>query len=273
LKQNNPQVLAQAEAILEPLSKFFMEPAYAFMSAAEWPDDIKGMKWTNFNVLHFVDVPVIDPSFKGETDSSVDNATLAYNECRNTLLNGTGNITVIGKSLCMRFLIHIIGDMHQPLHAASLYSEEFPEGDLGGNKFVIFYPSKHSLKELHAYWDSTANMYSAKYKVPLSEKYYNELQEIAANITEKYNRDTLKTELKVSEFEQWVVESSNHAYETAYDSLNLKSGDTITDEYETKARELINHQLALGGLRLADTLVTMFNSQPSPVIEELLKQT
>jgi hypothetical protein len=272
LKQNNPQVLAKAEAILEPLRKFFLEPHYAFISAAEWPDDIKGMQWKNFNILHFVDIPVIDPSFEGEPESSVDNAALAFKECKNTLTNGTGNITVIGKSMCMRFLIHIIGDVHQPLHTASLFSKEFPDGDLGGNKFEIFYPSKHSLNELHVFWDSTGNKYSAKYKVPLSEKYYDELQEIAANITERYNKSSLKTELRLKEFEQWIEESSKHAYETAYDSLKLKSGDTITDEYEAKARELIDHQLALGGFRLADALTTILKSGPSPVVEELLKQ-
>lgn len=272
MQQNNPAVLAKAEAILEPLSKFFMEPEYAFMSAAEWPDDIKGMNWKNFNNLHFVDFAVIDPSFKGETESSVDNATVAFNECRNTLTKASGDISIIGKSMCMRFLIHIIGDIHQPLHTSTLYSEEFPEGDLGGNRFVIDYPAKHSLKELHAFWDSTANKYSAKYKVPLSEQYYNELVEIAANITEVHTRSSLKSELGLKEFEQWLEESNKHAIETAYDALKLKSGDTITDEYEAKARELIDHQLALGGYRLADALSLMLKSEPSPVVQDLMKR-
>lgn len=165
LKKNNPSVLAQAEAILAPLSQFFMEPNYAFIAAAEWPDDIKGQGWKNFNILHFLNYPVIDPSFKGSIKTSADNATFAFNECNNVLTKSSGKISEIGKSMCMRLLIHIVGDIHQPLHTATLFSDIFPNGDMGGNLFKINYPSKKSLDELHAYWDSTANNYSASIKV------------------------------------------------------------------------------------------------------------
>src|SRR5262249_10265928 len=53
------------------------------------------------------------------------------------------------KSLMLCWLLHTIGDIHQPLHAASLFSEKlFPEGDRGGN--LIF--TKQS-RNLHALWD------------------------------------------------------------------------------------------------------------------------
>ena len=40
-------------------------------------------------------------------------------------------------------LIHIIGDIHQPLHAAKFISHEFPKGDMGGNKFKVQVPDKN----------------------------------------------------------------------------------------------------------------------------------
>lgn len=40
----------------------------------------------------------------------------------------------LDKARQLRFLIHMVGDIHQPLHAATLYSNEFPRGDLGGNR-------------------------------------------------------------------------------------------------------------------------------------------
>jgi len=52
-----------------------MEPGHEFISAAEWPDDIKGQNWKSFNPLHFVNVPVIDPSFTGEIKTSDTNST------------------------------------------------------------------------------------------------------------------------------------------------------------------------------------------------------
>lgn len=141
-----------------------MEPTYAFIAAAEWPDDIKGQQWSTFNILHFLNYPVIDPDFKGTISTSVDNATFAFNECNNVLTKAKGDAAVIGKSLCMRLLIHIIGDIHQPLHTAALFSSKFPKGDMGGNLFEIIYPAK-KYGELHAYWDDTAHKYSSSIRV------------------------------------------------------------------------------------------------------------
>jgi len=54
-----------------------MEPLNPFISAAEWPDDIKGMNWKSFNPLHFLNIPIIDPSFHGTIETSWTNASYA----------------------------------------------------------------------------------------------------------------------------------------------------------------------------------------------------
>jgi len=45
--------------------------------------------------------------------------------------------------LMARYLIHVIGDMHQPLHNTNFYNNTFTEGDMGGiiHKCAIFYNS------------------------------------------------------------------------------------------------------------------------------------
>lgn len=148
------------------MSKFFIEPDHEFIAAAEWPDDIKGQKWLNFNPLHFIDYPIVNPDYDGgKIKTSADNATVAFNECRHTLKEAKGDLALIGKSLCIRFLVHIIGDIHQPLHTASQFSKLFPNGDAGGNAFNITFPEKKALKDLHSYWDATAGNYSDSIKV------------------------------------------------------------------------------------------------------------
>lgn len=54
-----------------------MEPLNPFISAAEWPDDIKGMNWKSFNPLHFLNIAVIEPGFTGEIETSWTNASYA----------------------------------------------------------------------------------------------------------------------------------------------------------------------------------------------------
>lgn len=56
----------------------------------------------------------------------------------------------------LRFLVHFVGDLHQPLHAATMYSAEFPDGDLGGNYYKIQVPGSSYTTNLHSFWDSGA---------------------------------------------------------------------------------------------------------------------
>lgn len=59
------------------------------------------------------------------------------------------------KSLLMRYLIHVLGDIHQPLHASTLVNEQFPNGDQGGNLFLIKY--SENIENLHKLFDSGAD--------------------------------------------------------------------------------------------------------------------
>lgn len=50
------------------------------------------------------------------------------------------------RALALKFLIHIVGDIHQPLHAGG-------DDDLGGNLKIIFMPNGTVPRNLHAAWD------------------------------------------------------------------------------------------------------------------------
>ena len=71
-----------------------------------------------------------------------------YKYIQNTMYPGNPDVA---QSYALRLLIHYIGDIHQPFHAESLYSAEFPDGDAGGNGFLL--PNHYSSDELHAVWD------------------------------------------------------------------------------------------------------------------------
>ena len=58
----------------------------------------------------------------------------------------------------MRLLIHIVGDMHQPLHNVNMYNLKYPDGDQGGNKLNILTLNKIFIK-LHFYFDSGAERF------------------------------------------------------------------------------------------------------------------
>ena len=74
-----------------------------------------------------------------------------------TLQSGYVN-WALGDSFNLRLLIHYVGDIHMPLHATTMYSEDFKQGDRGGNSFHI--DGDEGIDELHALWDSVLYVYS-----------------------------------------------------------------------------------------------------------------
>ena len=41
------------------------------------------------------------------------------------------------RAFMARYLLHLAGDIHQPLHSVSMYNNSMKTGDLGGNKIHI----------------------------------------------------------------------------------------------------------------------------------------
>lgn len=65
----------------------------------------------------------------------------------------------LGLGFNLRLLIHYVGDIHQPLHTVSRYTAEYPEGDQGGNLFMLETFSPENITELHALWDSVVTSF------------------------------------------------------------------------------------------------------------------
>ncbi len=51
--------------------------------------------------------------------------------------------------------MHVVGDIHQPLHSVSLFNQTYPSGDRGGNSLKMTLLNG-TIKDLHSFWDSGA---------------------------------------------------------------------------------------------------------------------
>ncbi len=83
----------------------------------------------------------------------------AYIKAANQSKSDDSNVQ---KSYALRFIIHYIGDIHQPLHMVEKVNKENPKGDSGGNSFDI--AKKGEVSNLHSLWDS------AIYLMPKNDK-------------------------------------------------------------------------------------------------------
>jgi hypothetical protein len=60
------------------------------------------------------------------------------------------------RTQALRFIIHLVGDIHQPLHCATRVTEQFPDGDRGGNSLMVRLvgtDGRAKKVKLHSYWD------------------------------------------------------------------------------------------------------------------------
>ena len=66
------------------------------------------------------------------------------------------------KAIALAWLFHLVGDIHQPLHTAQLFTVEYPKGDRGGNQICVRVRQARQPIDLHRFWDdvitSSANV-------------------------------------------------------------------------------------------------------------------
>jgi S1/P1 Nuclease len=57
------------------------------------------------------------------------------------------------KAIALAWLFHLVGDMHQPLHTAQLFTVDYPQGDRGGNEICVRVTQTGQPMDLHRFWD------------------------------------------------------------------------------------------------------------------------
>jgi len=123
--------------------------ANALADAAEWPDAVARDRYTQTAVWHFIDLGVKPNTVKdGVLWASADTAFARIVKYFATVKARARDELERGSDL--KFLVHLVGDIHQPLHDAT-------DQDRGGNCVALVFATKSgSLSpptELHATWD------------------------------------------------------------------------------------------------------------------------
>jgi len=200
---------------------------------ANWPDFIKSDKtgeWDHTHIWHYVNAP--GNMAKSDFISYIRNVKQqnVYSEIPKLADILRDNVSSPEqKRTALIFLIHLMGDAHQPMHVGR-------EEDLGGNKVFVLWFNDPS--NLHSVWDSKLIDY---------EKYsYTEY----ANILNILSKDR-KKELRKGALEDWLFEAYNYANEIY---SFVQDGEKLRYEYSYKYKTVVELQLQRAGLRLAAVL-------------------
>ncbi|GET91236.1 p1/s1 nuclease [Leishmania tarentolae] len=237
------------------------------VQTAPWADDIKSLGLQTLSTWHYITTPYYTDENYTLAVSPVQTVNVAsvIPMLQTAMETSTANSNVIVDSLAL--LLHFMGDIHQPLHNANIFSNEYPESDFGGNKQSVIIDSKGTKMSLHAYWDSMAEGAAGKdVPRPLSEDDYEDLNKFVDYLEATYANTLTEVEKNLLDPAEISKETYDLALKYAYPGA--ENGVTLSDEYKENAKKISERQVLLGGYRLAK----MLNATLRPIRTEVILQ-
>lgn len=202
--------------------------------AGLWADKIRGDKKYDYaKRWHYINIPDGVSITKAERDPDGD-VLWAIEEMNRRLDKEEPGSQAYGEAL--RFLIHFVADIHQPLHVGH-------QEDRGGNKIVVTYykdfgkPPGRS--NLHKYWDSDALDLAVEDPAAYGDKI------IAANKSRNFFSDPRRPGRWVGEM--MALRNIVYDFEPAGDDDETTY---LSRQYLNRAQEVLDVQLYLAGVRL-----------------------
>jgi hypothetical protein len=241
--------------------------------ASTWADDIRHVR-PDTAPWHFIDVP------RGVADSDLVKYCPLRSGCITSALADElrtlrdPSQTPEARAEALRFLIHFVGDIHQPLHAST-------NNDLGGNCVPVTFFGRMPaplnpqtavfVPNLHEVWD-----------VEIIERFSTgeSARDVAAKLDQKFYGPISTWQAQAADFDAWVRESHGLAETIVYGRLphplpieppramtacaasdvraKLKIDENLGDDYQNAATPVVEQQLAKAGARLAALLNSLW---------------
>jgi nuclease S1 len=197
--------------------------------ASVWADQIKQYRH-DADRLHYVNIPLRDNVYLPEKDCRNGRCLIAAIESDRRILADPAT-QPHDRAEALRFLVHFLGDLHQPLHVAD-------NSDRGGNRRTVRLLGDYM--SLHQAWDGEL---IARYGLS-QPAYFEQLRrEMNSMDVSGLERGTVV---------DWAMEGHRIAAERVYGPI--PRGGRLGQRYVNASRPVIDHALIAGGVRLAKVL-------------------
>lgn len=215
--------------------------------ASNWPDAIRNKEeWKHAKYYHYKSIPRDEDYFsdlKKISESQRIRGDILRALLRAEDILAKPGFSELDKKNAVRFFIHFLGDLHQPLHVG------FPN-DSGGNSISINWNGANT--NLHSVWDkhmlyTYGEMQLPQITRPTAREIINSFKTIESSLLIKWKKGS---------YMDWLNESirlRNAAY------INIQ---TSNDNYYREHTATIQEQLQKAGYRLAQTLEILLGSTP-----------
>ena len=217
---------------------------YNLVNSSVWLDTLYFKEYAKFKLMHYIDLPFVADNInftKNLPAYNKINAVWAIKMANQKL--HAPHTSLVDKGLFLRILLHVVGDVHQPLHAATKVSDAYPLGDHGGN--LVFLQKNAVAPNLHAYWDRGGGLLNSK-------RFYSskQIKLIARQLEAQTPCDLAHQDLDPM---HWALESHKIAVDVAYKKLPSTLETNIS--YQKEVQQYTNKRIAIAGCRLAAILM------------------
>ena len=249
-----------------------------FADASTWPDDIRRSR-PDTPPWHFIDIPRGAPKSDLEKYCPPQEGCVTSALAEQVRVLRDPNSSAQAKADALRFIIHFVGDIHQPLHAIT-------NNDMGGNCVPVTYfgiapvennPGSGSFHpNLHSIWDTDIVEHLSPGETS---------SQLASALDKKFDAKISDWMKQPADFEAWAWESHELAEKVTYGKLPhplpietprpmsacvdptdptshdrlLKIDENLSDDYQNAAAPVVEEQLAKAGALLAAVLNSIWH--------------
>ena len=274
-KHFTPQARAMVEKILKDgpidptLNRYCKDaPADAMADASTWADDFR-TRHPETGPWHYVDIP------RGVSEFDLAKLCVESNGCVTQAIRDQLAIlhspaaTPQKKGDAMRFLIHFVGDIHQPLHAATNNDQGgncVPVAFFGESAKLTYSDTESSAPNLHGIWDSgvLSRIMGEKTVQQVADEFDRDrAQDISKLMRDRPDAEAWAWEsfrlaeaivygkLPVAIPVEWPVVTSSCADDDHISTRMLDLNEQIGQTYQDAAAPVVKQQIANAGARLA----------------------
>jgi S1/P1 Nuclease len=247
---------AAAQAVAQLLSQ---DDVQHLDQIASWADSIRAQH-PETGPWHFVDIPLSAQGYNAARDCPGGNCVVEQIQRWGAVL-GDATVAPAERLIALKYVVHFVGDIHQPLHCETNFaSRPPPNGDRGGNDVHLTYFGRST--NLHAVWDG--GIIEEALHIQLGP---NDTPDLAKT---RAHAPSLEHSITAADAAAWAqtglaahldtaaVQWANESHALARPAYLLLPADPMPDRweeiYQSKEWPVVQEQLSRAGIRLAELL-------------------
>lgn len=215
-----PETVARVRELLGPES---------IEDASVWADQIRDSTRPETAPWHFINIPLRDSKIDLRRDCPAGQCVLVKTQEFLAVLGDPRTPAGVRRE-ALEFVIHFLGDLHQPLHCED-------HEDQGGNRQPVVFEGRPD--NLHWIWDTA-----------LVQEINSDPRGLAAELGREITAQD-RASWQTGDISKWVLESHQLAQTTAYRSVWIFGPAVLDRGYNDRAKAVVKLQLEKAAVRLA----------------------